>query len=126
MASRMPEIALESSIRENSATHAERQSDDIMKACYMSHQIGRKFDGVVSGVTGWGMYVTLGNGVEGLVHISTMDDYFEFDRERNMLIGSYTGVAFRMGDRVRIRVDSADMYRGEINFILAAPEERRH
>ena len=125
MAKRMPEIATESTDREFSATHAERQADDIMKASYMSRQIGRKFDGVISGVTGWGLYVTLNNGVEGLVHISTMDDYFEFDRERSILIGTYTGVLFKMGDRVRIRVDSADVPRGEINFLLVAPEENR-
>lgn len=126
MAKRMPEIAAASTDREFSAVHAERQADDIMKACYMSRQIGRKFDGVVSGVTGWGLYVTLDNGVEGLVHISTMDDYFEFDRERSILIGTYTGTLFRMGDRVRVRVDSADIPRGEINFLLTAPDESRH
>ena len=126
MAKRMPEIAASSSDREFSATHAERQADDIMKASYMSRQIGRKFDGVVSGVTGWGLYVTLPNMVEGLVHISTMDDYFEFDRERSILIGSYTGVIFRMGDRVRVRVDHTDVPRGEVNFLLTSPEEKKN
>jgi len=125
MTKRMPEIASASTEREFSATHAERQADDIMKASFMSHQIGRKFDGVVSGVTGWGLYVTLPNMVEGLVHISTMDDYFEFDREKSILVGTYTGIVFKMGDRVRVRVDHADVPRGEVNFVLVAPDERK-
>ena len=61
---RMPEWAAASSRREYAATLAERQADDIMMAAYMSHQIGRKFDGTITGVTGWGLYVTLQNGVE--------------------------------------------------------------
>jgi len=92
----------------------------MMKASYMSRQIGRKFDGVVSGITGWGMYVTLPNQVEGLVHIASMDDYFEFDKDRNQLVGTYTGIVFRMGDKVRVRVESADVQRGEINFELVS------
>lgn len=121
----MVEIAAATSERENAATLAERQADDIMKANYMSHQIGRKFDGVVSGVTGWGLYITLPNRVEGLAHVSNMDDYFEFDRDRNQLVGSATGIVFRLGDQVRIRVESVDVPRGEINFLLVAPEQTK-
>ena len=123
-AGRMPEIAAACSERENAATQAERQADSIMMASYMSHQLGRKYDGVVSGVTGWGLYVTLPNRAEGLVPIASMNDYYECDRERNQLVGSATGVVFRLGDRVRVRVESTDVPRGEINFELAAPESQ--
>lgn len=121
MEGKMPEIAATSSEREFSATHGERQAHSIMNACYMSHQIGRKFDGVVSGVTSWGLYVTLKNGVEGLLHVSALNDYFEFDKVQNCLFCSATGAIFKMGDALRVRMDSADVLRGEINFEYAGP-----
>ena len=88
---------------------------DINNALF---RIGRKFDGVVSSVTSWGMYVTLENTVEGLVHIASLDDYYDYDRERNQLVGIASRNVFSLGDRVRIRVDSVDIDRAEINFTL--------
>ncbi len=118
---RMPEIALDTSERESAAVSAERQADNIMTAAYMSTQIGRKFDGVVASVTGWGLYVALPNGAEGLVHISGLDDYYEYDDARGRLVGSATGNVFKPGDRVRVRVERVSVPLGEINFELAAP-----
>lgn len=117
-ASRMPEFAKQSSAREQEATLAEREADDLLKARYMRERIGRKYTGVISSVTSWGMYVTLPNTVEGLVHIASMDDYYDYDRERNQLIGIGSRNVFRMGDRVRVQVDSVDLDRAEINFVL--------
>ena len=125
MAGRMPELAAVCSDRESAATAAERQADGIMAASYMSHQIGRKFNGTVSGVTGWGLYVTLPNGVEGLVRIGDLDDYYEYDDRRQILTGSATGTIFRLGDRVRVCVDSVNVPRGEVNFLLVPPGSRR-
>ncbi len=116
---RMSELARQSSAREQEATLAEREADDLLKARYMKDRIGRKYNGVVSGVTGWGLYVTLDNTVEGLVHIASLDDYYDFDRERGQLIGIASRNVFSMGDKVRVRVDGVDIDRAEINFTLA-------
>lgn len=117
-ASRMPEFAKQSSMREQEAALAEREADDLLKARYMRDRIGKKYTGVISSVTSWGMYVTLENTVEGLVHIASMDDYYDYDRERNQLMGIGSRNVFRMGDKVRIQVDSVDLDRAEINFVL--------
>ena len=121
MAGRMPEIALDCSERESAAVSAERQADGIMTAAYMATQIGRKFDGVVASVTGWGLYVALPNGAEGLVHVAGLDDYYEYDDVRGRLVGSATGTVFKPGDRVRVRVERVSIPLGEINFELVAP-----
>lgn len=115
---RMPALAAECSLREQESVKAEREADDIMKAAYMRKQIGRKFEGVVSGATSWGVYVTLENTVEGLVHISDLDDYFIYDAQAQALIGSATGQILKPGMRVRVRVIDASVDRGEINFEL--------
>ena len=92
-----------------------------MMAAWISGQAGRKFDGTISSVTGWGFYVTLPNRVEGLVHIAQLDDYYEFDKERSRLVGSATGTVFKLGDRVRVRLERANIPLGEINFELLPP-----
>ena len=115
---RMDEYARQSSIREQESVLAEREADDLLKARFMQDRIGQVFDGVVSSVTGWGLYVMLDNTVEGLVHISTLDDYYEYDRERNQLIAAGTRNVFRLGDRVRVCVDHVDIDRAEINYRL--------
>lgn len=117
-ASRMSEFARQSSKREQEATLAEREADDLLKARYMRDRIGKKYNGVISSVTSWGMYVTLPITVEGLVHIASMDDYYDYDRERSQLVGIGSRNVFKLGDRVRIQVDSVDLDRAEINFVL--------
>ena len=121
LSGRMGELASECSTREYSAVTAERQADSIMMAAWISGQAGRKFDGTISSVTGWGFYVTLPNRVEGLVHIAQLDDYYEFDKERSRLVGSATGTVFKLGDRVRVRLERANIPLGEINFELLPP-----
>ena len=117
----IPDVARASSLRESAAVNAERQADGIMTAAWMSKQIGRKFDGVISSVTSWGFYVALPNGAEGLEHISSLDDYYEYDGARNLLLGSATGTVFKLGDRVRVRVERVSIPLGEINFELLPP-----
>lgn len=120
----MHDIADDTSAREAAAVSAERQADGMMLAAWASKRIGQCFDGAVTSVTGWGLYVALENSAEGLVHISTLDDYYEYDRERSRLVGSATGTVFKPGDRVRVRVESASIPLGEINFALLPPERR--
>ena len=125
LSGRMADIASDTSERENAAVTCERQADGIMMAAWASRQIGRKLDGVIASVTGWGFYVALENQVEGLVHISGLDDYYEFDRERSRLYGSATGTVFQLGDRVRVRVERANVALGEINFELLPPRAEK-
>lgn len=122
-ASSMAELARQCSAREQEATLAEREADDLMKARYMQDRVGRKYLGIVTGVTSWGLYVTLDNTVEGLVHIITLDDYYEYDRERNQLVATGSRNVFRLGDRVRVQVDSVNLDRSEINFLLLPPRD---
>lgn len=113
-------IAEHSSIRERAAAEAERATVELKKAEYMAQHIGEEFDGVISGVTAFGMFVELANGVEGLVHISSlMDDYYEFYDERYALVGTHTKKQYRLGDKVRIEVLNVNISEVSIDFIMA-------
>ncbi len=114
----MPELAAQTSACEFAATAAERDADDLIKAHYMKTHIGEEFEGVVSGVTGWGCYVTLENTVEGLVHVRSMDDYYEFDEERQILRAETSRRTVRLGDKVRVRVEAVNVMACEIDFSL--------
>ena len=115
----MAELADQCSRQEYAATLAEREGDDLLKAHYMTGHVGEDYEGIVSGVTSWGFYVTLDNTVEGLVHISTLDDYYEYDPTRYMLIGSRTNHMIRLGDAARVRVARADVQNRQVDFELA-------
>ena len=123
LAGRMADIAADCSEREAAAVNGERQADNIMTAAWMSTQLGRKFDGVVTSVTSWGLYVGLANGAEGLVHISSLDDYYEYDAAHRRLFGTATGTVFGLGDRVRVRAVQVSIPLGEINFELVPPRQ---
>ncbi|NLG23912.1 MAG: ribonuclease R [Clostridiales bacterium] len=114
---RMPALAALCSRREQAATEAERDADDLLKAYYMAGHVGEVFDGVVSGVTGWGFYVTLANTVEGLVHARTLDGQFTTDAARHALT-SGGGRGVRLGDAVRVSVERVSPSAGEIDFAL--------
>ncbi len=116
----MAELADQCSRQEYAATLAEREGDDLLKAYYMSGHVGEEYEGIVSGVTSWGFYVTLDNTVEGLVHISTLDDYYQYDPGRYMLVGSRLGRVIRLGDAVRVRVARADVQNRQVDFELCA------
>lgn len=117
-AAKMAVLADQCSAREQEAALAEREADDLMKARYMAGRIGCAFEGAVSNVVDWGFYVMLDNGVEGLVHVASLDGHFEFDAARCQLIRRTPKKIFRLGDRVRVRVERADVDRMEIDFLL--------
>lgn len=113
-------IAEHSSIRERAAAEAERATVELKMCEYMEEHIGEEFDGVVSGVTAFGMFVELANGVEGLVHISSLiDDYYDFYEERYALVGTHTKKQYRLGDKVRIEVLQVNIQDVSIDFIMA-------
>ncbi len=116
-------IADHSSERERRAVNLERDVLDMKKAEYMQGYIGETFKGHVSSVTGFGLYVTLPNTVEGLVHISELDDdYYVFDEDRLMLIGRHKRKIYRIGDDVAVQVNSVNVFDGEVDFTLAGGE----
>jgi ribonuclease R len=87
----------------------------------MLDKLGEEYDGVITGVTQFGLFVELDNlFVEGLVHISGLPDYFLLYPERFCLVGQHTGQIYRLGDRVRVRVDNVSLRRKQINFSLLA------
>ena len=115
----LDEVALQSSVCERRADEAERESDKLKKAEYMSYHLGEEFEGIISGVTGWGFYVELPNTVEGLVHVNTLrDDYYVFDQENFELRGDMTKKVFRLGQKVRVRVEDADTMLKTVDFVL--------
>ena len=102
---------------ERRAEQAEREVEDMKKAQYMSKYIGEEFDGIVSSLTNFGMFVQLDNTVEGLVHFSNMfDDYYHFDEENYHIIGERTNRIYRLGDSVKIKVIDANVARRNIDF----------
>ena len=115
----LDEVARQSSVCERRADEAERESDKLKKAEYMSYHLGEEFEGIISGVTGWGLYVELPNTVEGLVHVNTLrDDYYIFDQETYELRGEMTKKVYKLGDKVRVRVADADKMLKTVDFEL--------
>ena len=120
----LEDVARQSSVCERRADEAERESDKLKKAEYMSYHIGEEFEGIISGVTGCGFYVELPNTVEGLVHVNTLrDDYYTFDQDAYELIGDVTHKVFALGQKVRVRVADADTMLKTVDFVLAEEQE---
>ena len=116
----LPEAAENCSITERRAEEAERDVDDIKKAEYMKQFIGERFEGYISGVTGFGIFVELDNTVEGLVHISSLkDDYYVYDEKLLTLTGEHTKRVFRLGDSVLVECVGANPEARQIDFELA-------
>ncbi|BDH62893.1 ribonuclease R [Lysinibacillus sp. PLM2] len=116
-AQRMDEIADHTSERERRAVDAERDTDALKKAQFMSDKIGEEFEGMVSSITNFGIFVELPNTVEGLVHISNMtDDYYHFDERQMIMIGEHTNRQFRIGDEVKIRVANVIIEESSVDF----------
>ncbi|MBR3787639.1 MAG: ribonuclease R, partial [Firmicutes bacterium] len=114
------EAAELNSASERQAIEAEREVEKLKKAEYMSYHVGEMFDGIISGVTGFGIYVQLPNTIEGMVRIDDLnDDYYDHIKEKYALIGRRTGKTYKLGDEVTIFVDHVDTERREINFLLA-------
>lgn len=104
---------------ERRADEAEREVEKMKKAEYMSKRIGQRYEGVVSGITNWGMYVELPNTCEGLIRLQDMDDdYYIFDENTYTLTGEDTGRTFKLGEHVRIIVKDVDFLAKAVNFML--------
>lgn len=117
---KLPEIAEHSSKTERRAVDAERETDELKKTEFMESKIGEEFEGLVTSVTNFGMFVQLPNSVEGLVHISKMnDDYYEFSERGLLLIGQHTGKIFRIGEPVKVKLVAANKEGYQIDFELA-------
>jgi len=116
-------MAIHCSQRERRAEEAERDVDERFKCAWMEKHIGSEFEGVVTGVTSFGLFVELDESkVSGLVHISQLaNDYYHFDATRKLLKGERTGAQFRLGDHVRIQVLRASLEDRKIDFRLVSP-----
>nr|WP_277613899.1 ribonuclease R [Neobacillus muris] len=113
----LPDIAAHSSKMERRAVEAERETDELKKAEFMLDKIGEEFDGIISSVTNFGMFVELQNTIEGLVHVSYMtDDYYRFDERHYAMIGERTGKVFRIGDEITVRVVNVNKDERSIDF----------
>lgn len=114
-------IGLQSSERERQAMEAERESVRIMELAYMQRHLGDVLEGVISGVTAWGLYVELLDIlVEGLVHVRSMsDDYYRFDPDRRAMIGRRSGRRYQLGDRIHVQVARIDPVDRHIDFVIA-------
>lgn len=115
----LPGMAEHCSKRERVADEAERETDDLKKVEFMLDKLGEEFDGIISGVTNYGIYVQLPNTVEGLVPISTIeDDYYVYNEKHYCLIGERTRRILRLGDSVRVKVAKVDLIMRNIDFVL--------
>ena len=113
------ERAKQSSEREKIATKVEREAEDLKKAEYMEDKIGKEYEGIVSSVTSFGIFVELENTVEGLIRFEDLgDEYFIYDEDRKRLIGERTNATYKIGDKVTIRVKKASKLLRQIDFEL--------
>lgn len=118
--------AKQSSEMERVAQEAEREVDDLKKAEYMLDRIGEEYDGLISSVTAFGMFVELPNTIEGLVHITALDDdYYIYDEGHLCLIGEKTNKVYRLGDEVRVKCSRVDIPNREIFFDVVENEDER-
>ena len=115
----LPDVARQASITERRADDAERDVLKLKKVEYMSDHIGEEFEGVISGITNWGMYVELPNTVEGLVRVSDMeDDFYVYDEEKYSMTGEHTRKSYKLGQKVRVEVVDTDKWQKVIDFRL--------
>jgi len=118
------EVANHSSKTERRADDAEREVEKMKKVEYMTEYIGEIFEGVISGITTWGIYVELPNTIEGMVRVSDMDDdYYIYDEERYQMVGEHTKKTYKLGQKVKVKVISADKFLRTIDFAFVEDEE---
>ena len=110
-------MAQQASLTERRADEAEREVDKLKKVEYMTQFIGEQFEGVISGVTTWGMYVELPNTCEGMIRVTDMDDdYYFFDEEHYCMVGEHTKKTYKLGQRVLIEVLATDKLTRTVDF----------
>ncbi len=121
---RLPGIAARSSKMERRAEEAERETEKLKKAEYMENHIGETFEGVISGITSWGIYVELPNTIEGMIHVSKLPgDYFIYDETAYEMVGQDTGKRFRLGESIRVCVDGVERMTRSVDFSVLEEEE---
>lgn len=120
---KLPQIADQASRMERRAVEAERETDAIKKAEYMLDKVGQSFDGVISSVTSFGMFVSLPNTVEGLIALRDLEgDYYKFNQAHLALVGERTGKVFRIGQKVTVEVAAVSVSDRTIDFKLLYAE----
>ncbi|RKI25550.1 ribonuclease R [bacterium 1xD8-6] len=120
----LPEVTAEASRLERRAEDAEREVEKMKKAEYMEQFVGETFEGIISGVTTWGMYVELPNTIEGMVRVADIPgDYYYFEEESYQMVGERTHKVYKLGQSVRVTVDAVDKILRTIDFVLAEEEE---
>ena len=115
----LPAVATATSQCERRADEAEREVDKLKKVEYMSQHIGEIHEGVISGITNWGMYVELPNTCEGMIRLQDLDDFYIFDENKYELVGEMTKQIFRLGQKIRIYIADADKVTRTVDFLLA-------
>ncbi len=114
----LPQVADRSSKMERRAEEAERETDKLKKVEYMEGHIGEHYEGVISGITGWGIYVELPNTVEGLIHVSALNgDYFCYDEANYEMVGRNTGKKYKLGQKISIIVERTDRFARTVDFV---------
>ena len=121
---KMPDWAKHCSKQERVAEDAERDTDALKKVEFMEDKVGQIYEGIISGVTNWGIYVELPNTIEGMVALSQMDDdYYEFDEKKMLVFGKRTKKSYRLGDKVVVSVAKVDRMMGTIDFVVEEENE---
>lgn len=116
----LPEVAKHSSEMERRADEAERETDKLKKVEYMEKRIGDVYDGVISSITSWGIYVELPNTIEGMIHVSMLPgDYFYYDEESYEMVGQATDVRYKLGQKLTVIVNGVDKFSRNIDFVIA-------
>ncbi|AZB44417.1 ribonuclease R [Bacillus sp. FJAT-42376] len=125
-AEKLPNIAEQASNMERRAVEAERETDDLKKSEYMMDKIGEEYDGIISSVTNFGMFIELPNTIEGLVHVSYMtDDYYRYDERSYAMIGERTANVYRIGDEITVRVVNVNKDERAIDFEIVGMKGTR-
>lgn len=120
----LPEVTGEASRLERRADDAEREVEKMKKAEYMEQFVGETFEGVISGVTSWGMYVELPNTIEGMVRVADIPgDYYYFEEEKYQMVGEHTHKTYKLGQKLRVTLDAVDKILRTIDFVIAEEEE---
>lgn len=118
----LPEVAKHSSEMERRADEAERETDKLKKVEFMERHIGEIYEGVISSITAWGVYVELPNTIEGMIHVSMLPgDYFYYDEETYEMVGQATDIRYKLGQILKIRVHATDKILRTIDFVI--PQE---
>ncbi len=119
----LPDVALQSSEKERRADEAERECLKLKKAEYMKERIGEVYDGIISGVTNWGLYVELPNTVEGLVRVASLEDSYYFDEAHYELVGTQSDRRYKLGQPVKVRVADCDLIQRTVLFEIYEEDE---